>query len=237
MVMLRGVMNEMRLNVVIKTQSVSTRDAVYLQLREQILNLELLPGTPLSENESAQLFQVSRTPVRESFVRLSQEGLVQVLPQRGTFVSLIDSALVEEARFMREHLESAVIKLACEQFDDAYLVQLDQNIIKQQICLEQPDHKEMLLLDQQFHQLLFEGCGKLNTWMAMQQLTIHLDRSRALMLVSELEWHHLYEQHQQMVAAIRAGDKMQADEVMHHHLQLNIMDQAKLKEKYPTYYK
>ncbi|MFD2117193.1 GntR family transcriptional regulator [Paenibacillus yanchengensis] len=219
------------------SQAVSTRDAVYLKLREQILNLELLPGTPLSENESAQIFQVSRTPVRESFLRLSQEGLVQVLPQRGTFVSLIDSELVEEARFMREHLESAVIKLACKQLDDSYMAQLEQNIVKQQVCLELQDNKEMFLLDQQFHRLLFEGCQKLHTWFAMQQLTVHLDRSRALMLVSELQWHHLFEQHQQMVIAIRAGDMEQADEVMHQHLQLNIADQAKLKEKFPNYYK
>jgi DNA-binding GntR family transcriptional regulator len=83
-------------------QPLSAREGVYAKLKEQILNLELPPGTALSEMESSLALGVSRTSVRESFVRLAQEGLVQVLPQRGTFVSLIDPALVEEARFMRE---------------------------------------------------------------------------------------------------------------------------------------
>ena len=110
-----------------RLQPVSTREAVYMELREQILKLQLPPGTPLSENETSLLFKVSRTPVRESFLRLAQEGLVQVLPQRGTFVSLIDTALVEEARFMREQLEKAVILLACSHFPAASLM-LEQNL-------------------------------------------------------------------------------------------------------------
>lgn len=223
-------MNEIR-------PSVSTRDAVYMKLREQILSLELPPGTPLSENETSILFQVSRTPVRESFLRLAQEGLVQVLPQRGTFVSLIDTALVDEARFMREHLESAVIQLACRQFQAEVLNRLEANVREQLETVERKEYKSMFELDQQFHRLLFEGCGKLGTWNAMQQLSIHLNRSRMLMLTNELDWHHLYDQHRQMVDAIKGGDSGQAAQVMRQHLHLNITDQTHLKEKFPNYYK
>lgn len=105
-----------------KQRSSTTSNQVYEELKSQILNLQLAPGTSISEKEMSEKFNVSRTPVRESFLRLSREGLLNVFPQRGTFVSLIDLNLVEEARFMREHLERAVIRLACETFPQDKLI-------------------------------------------------------------------------------------------------------------------
>jgi DNA-binding GntR family transcriptional regulator len=221
----------------LRPQPVSTRDAVYLQLREQILKLELPPGTPLSENETSLLFKVSRTPVRESFLRLAQEGLVQVLPQRGTFVSLIDTALVEEARFMREQLERAVILLACAHFPEQALLQLEMNLEQQRECVRKKDDKSMFELDEAFHRILFDGCSKSNTWSIMKQMNAHLNRSRMLSLVDDHNWEHLYEQHRLMADAVKAQDGAAAERLMTEHLTLNIADQALLRVKYPNYYK
>ncbi|MGO4547893.1 GntR family transcriptional regulator [Paenibacillus sp. 2TAB23] len=220
-----------------RPQPVSTRDAVYMELKEQILKLQLPPGTPLSENETSLLFKVSRTPVRESFLRLAQEGLVQVLPQRGTFVSLIDTALVEEARFMREQLEKAVILLACSHFPPASLDALEQNLLEQQACISSKDDKSMFELDEAFHRIMFEGCSKMNIWSIMQQMNAHLNRSRMLRLVDDHDWKDLFEQHVRMAEAIKKQDGMEAQKLMVEHLSLNIADQALLKEKYPGYYK
>ncbi|WP_424767418.1 GntR family transcriptional regulator [Paenibacillus sp. sgz302251] len=221
----------------LRTQPISTRDAVYMQLREQILKLELPPGTPLSENETSVLFKVSRTPVRESFVRLAQEGLVHVLPQRGTFVALIDTALVEEARFMREQLEKAVIVLACQHFPDQQMSELELNLQRQEACVRAQDDKSMFELDEAFHRILFDGCSKSNMWAVMQQMNAHLNRSRMLRLVDDHNWEHLYEQHCSMLEAMKAKDTTRAERLMKEHLSLNIADQALLKEKYPNYYK
>ena len=109
-------------------QTFSSREAVYTTLKQLILSLKLPPGTAISEKEISLEFNVSRTPVRESFVRLAQEGLLEVYPQRGTYVSLIQVDLVEEARFMREQLERAVIRLACVQFPDEHMKILEQNL-------------------------------------------------------------------------------------------------------------
>ncbi|OMF23457.1 GntR family transcriptional regulator [Paenibacillus sp. FSL H8-0548] len=225
------------MNFGIRPQPLSTRDAVYTQLREQILKLELPPGTPLSENETSLLFNVSRTPVRESFLRLAQEGLVQVLPQRGTFVSLIDTMLVEEARFMREQLEKAVIRLACANFSEPFLLQLESNLEAQQACVQKKDDKSMFELDELFHRILFDGCNKSNTWGIMQQMNAHLNRSRMLRIVTDHNWEPLYEQHRLMVDAIINKDAAVAERLMTEHLNLNIADQALLKVKYPNYYK
>lgn len=225
------------MNITLRPQSASTRDAVYLQLRDQILKLELPPGTPLSENETSLLFQVSRTPVRESFLRLAQEGLVQVLPQRGTFVSLIDTELVEEGRFMREQLERSVIRLACEQFPEEALASLELNLLQQEASMMKQDDKHMFELDEAFHGIIFKGCRKTNIWSVIQQMNVHLNRSRMLRLADDHNWQNLYEQHRQMAEAIKSGEADLAEQLMKDHLSLNITDQAVLKEKYPNYYK
>lgn len=225
------------MNITLRPQPASTRDAVYLQLRDQILKLELPPGTPLSENETSLLFQVSRTPVRESFLRLAQEGLVQVLPQRGTFVSLIDTELVEEGRFMREQLERSVIRLACEQFPEEALASLELNLLQQEASMMKQDDKHMFELDEAFHGIIFKGCRKTNIWSVIQQMNVHLNRSRMLRLADDHNWQNLYEQHRQMAEAIKSGEADLAEQLMKDHLSLNITDQAVLKEKYPNYYK
>jgi DNA-binding GntR family transcriptional regulator len=87
----------------------SVQDRVYAALRKSIINLNLVPGTVISEKEISLRFQVSRTPVREALIHLSKEGLVQVIPQRGTMVSLIDPARVQQEFFLRECLETAIL--------------------------------------------------------------------------------------------------------------------------------
>ncbi len=219
------------------TQPVSTRDAVYRVLKNQILQLEIPPGTSLSEKEISLKFNVSRTPVRESFARLAQEGLLEIYPQRGTVVSLIDSELVEEARFMREHLERAVISLACSSFPESNLLLLKTNLARQKLCIEEQDYKSMFQLDEDFHHIIFEGCAKKNTWDVVQQIKVHLNRSRMLRLAADHDWEHLYNQHLHMYKSIQTHDAIRCDLLMKEHMELTLSDQDMLKQKFPSYYK
>lgn len=215
----------------------STRDGVYRSLKDQILRLELPPGTGISEKEISLKYNVSRTPVRESFVRLAQEGLLEIYPQRGTIVSLIDLRLVEEARFMREHLERAVIREACTLLSETSLQALRTNLAMQKACIEQEDYKSMFQLDENFHHVIFEGSGKINTWEVVQQVKVHLNRSRMLRLAADHDWKHLYEQHHQMYNALLEQNAALADEVMAQHMSLTLTDQKMLTAKYPQYFK
>jgi len=217
-------------------QTFSSREAVYTTLKQLILSLKLPPGTAISEKEISLEFNVSRTPVRESFVRLAQEGLLEVYPQRGTYVSLIQVDLVEEARFMREHLERAVIRLACVQFPDEHMKILEQNLAQQQECILEPDDERMFGLDEEFHSTLFAGCNKKNTWSVIQHMNVHLNRSRMLRLSSDHHWDHLLEQHRSMVQAIQQHDAQTAEHMMQEHLHLTVTDLAVLRDTYPSYF-
>lgn len=214
----------------------NTRDGVYLRLKDLIITLALPPGMALSEQEMASRFQVSRTPVRESFVRLAQEGLVQVLPQRGTFVSLIDAEHALEAQFVREQLERAVVRLACESFSATSMAELEANLAAQQAALESRNENRMFELDEQFHRTIFAGCDKLNTWNLLLQAKSHLNRARHLSLAPDRDWHHLFIQHREIADAIRLRQAEEAEQAMSAHLQMAVTDLAELKQQYPHYF-
>ena len=90
---------------------------VYRSLRERIIRGELEPGGLISEAEIARAFSISRQPVREAFIKLAEEGLVEIRPQRGTLVRRINIASVMDARFVREAVEADIVKIVAEKRD------------------------------------------------------------------------------------------------------------------------
>ena len=78
----------------------TARDFAFRVLKDNIVSLELKPGTLISENEIASELGLSRTPVREAIIDLSKASIIEIFPQKGSYVSLIDSQMVEEARFL-----------------------------------------------------------------------------------------------------------------------------------------
>src|ERR1700740_3776685 len=106
----------------------TTRVEVYDTLRASIVSLQRAPGQRLSEAELARDLGVSRTPVREAIIQLRADGLVEVMPQLGSFVSKISLRNVREAQFAREALECAAVRIAAQQIDAATVAQRRQNI-------------------------------------------------------------------------------------------------------------
>jgi GntR family transcriptional regulator, rspAB operon transcriptional repressor len=219
-----------------KRQNISTRDFVYETIKNRITDLGLKPGQKISEQEIASELNVSRTPVREAFLKLSQEDLLGIYPQIGTIVSLIDLDLVEEARFVRENMEKAVVREACEVFDQEQLFKLESNIAMQELCLKNESHQQLLELDDQFHRLLFEGCKKLRTWKMIRQMNSHFDRLRVLRLESNLEWDILVAQHKDIFQFIKEKKAIDAEKLIGIHLNLVNFEKMELKKTYPDYF-
>ena len=210
---------------------------IYHLLREEIINLSLAPGQCISEKEISEKFNVSRTPVREAFVRLSQEGLLSIYPQKGTFVSLIDLSLVEEARFMREHLERAVVRLACEEFPKEKILELEMNLKFQEMYMESHDHEKIFKADEEFHELIFVGCNKKTVWANISGMESDFQRIRMLRLTSKLKWDIVYSQHLDISNAIKNKNPDLAEEIMKEHLTMVNFDKNQLKLDYLNYFK
>lgn len=207
-------------------------------LLHNIVTLELIPGSAVSENELSAALNLSRTPVREALIELGRMGLVEIFPQRGSYISRIDYHLIEESRFMRLVLENAVLKQACKGISQASMDILHKNLQASHRCLSLGDStpQEFLELDNQFHQLLFESVDRGWTYGVIHSQMIHFDRLRALS-VKSTDNMRLVRDHEDILYAIERQDEELAEMLMTRHLTRYQADQEKLREVYPEYFK
>ncbi|MBX9455335.1 MAG: GntR family transcriptional regulator [Rhizobium sp.] len=189
---------------------------VYRILREQIIQAELLPGERLSESDVAKTLAVSRQPVREAFIKLSEEGLVHVLPQRGTFVTKISVASVMDVRFVREAIEADVVRAVAGDHAVDTITELRRQIAEQR-KVPQHDRAGFLRLDELFHRTLAAAAGKAYAWDVIESVKAQMDRVRFLS-VDEMHVGRLIDQHEKIVDGIAAGDKAAAEEATRLHL-------------------
>lgn len=214
----------------------TTREYVIRVLRHNIIDFNLKPGQLVSENEIAEILGVSRTPVREAFIELSKSSLVEIYPQRGTCISLIDMDVVEESRFMRCVIEKAIVQLACDKASNQDIVNLEENLRLQEDCLEQMDPQYLLFLDDKFHEYLFEICSKRMTYKLIKSAMAQFDRVR-LLNYAEMDMNVSINEHRQLLEAIKNRDKQLSEELMEKHLTRVIFDMSYLKKKHPEYFK
>jgi DNA-binding GntR family transcriptional regulator len=189
---------------------------VYRILREQIIQAELLPGERLSESDVAKVLSVSRQPVREAFIKLSEEGLVQVLPQRGTFVTKISVASVMNVRFVREAIEADIVRLVADRHEKDTITELRRQIAEQK-KVPHDDRAAFLRLDELFHHTLAAAAGNAYAWSVIESVKAQMDRVRFLS-VDDMQINRLIDQHERIVDAIAAGDKTAAEEALRLHL-------------------
>src|SRR3954447_22525887 len=180
-------------------------------LRQAIVTMRLRPGVMLSEQDIATQFGVSRQPVRESFIKLGEAGLIQVLPQRGTQVVKISRAAVEDARFIREAVECAVVREAAMKATPAMIAALNDSLNRQRRGQRARTTEEFLALDEEFHRLLAETAKRPAAWEMIQDVKPQMDRVRFLDMAQATPRHIVIAQHVTIVEAIKAGDAAAAD--------------------------
>ena len=216
----------------------TARDYALRILKNNIITMDLEPGAMVSENELAAQMGLSRTPVREALMDLAKCRVVDVLPQRGSRIALIDYSLVEEARFAREVLEVAIMDLVCAQITQADITQLRQNVRLQTLTQEPGvgDSLSLMELDDAFHQMLFRIAKTENTYNMLCGMTIHFDRVRnlALNVVKDIK---IIEDHQQICEAVAMRDSARAKEIMRQHLGRVKVDEEAVRSVYPQYIK
>ncbi|GAB2780900.1 GntR family transcriptional regulator [Halomonas shantousis] len=212
----------------------NVRQRLYQTLRQAIIRMVLAPGKALSEKEIADTFDVSRQPVREAFIRLSESGLLEVKPQRGTYVVRISESAVMEARFVREAIEVAVAKSAAERgLSDEQLRELNDLIERQRRCAAPGDYDRFFQLDETFHRTLSLGVGHTTAWSVTEEVKAQLDRVRYLSIPESTPITKLADQHQAIVDAIARQNPEAAEQAMGIHQREILRSLPELMRRFP----
>jgi GntR family transcriptional regulator, rspAB operon transcriptional repressor len=214
----------------------TAREYAYRTIKYNIISLDLEPGSMVSESKLSAELGVSRTPVHEALIELSKPGLVEVYPQKGSVISLIDSELVNEVRFLRLVLEKAMVELVCEIASEEDIFVMKENLKLQEFYSEHPSPTKMLSLDNEFHRLLFVICKKENSYRMLEDMTAHFDRVRRLSLTVTGDKNNVAD-HKKILEAIEKGDTESAKEIITKHLTRYTIDEKLLRKEYPHYFK
>ncbi|MXN66322.1 FCD domain-containing protein [Stappia sp. GBMRC 2046] len=212
-------------------QSAPVGPQIYAILRERIIHNELPPGTRVSESEIAANYSVSRQPVREAFIKLSEEGLMDVRPQRGSYIRKISTSAVMDARFVREAIEADIVRLVTEKHDESLDAKLKGQLALQREAASK-DANRFIQLDELFHRTLAEAANKSGVWAMVEGLKAQMDRVRYLSLF-KFPMHQLLEQHEAIAKAIARRDPVAAETAMRMHLREILKDLPAIAEEKP----
>jgi len=213
----------------------TAKDYALRVLKENIITLELAPGSQISENELSAALSISRTPIREALSELAKVKLIEIIPQKKTSIALIDSRLVEEAGFMRYTMESAVIEQVCLQRTEEDLLRFEENIALQKVYFQNNASEKMLQKDDEFHRAFFEITRNMEIYQLMQNLQIHFDRVRSISL-SSLHNLQIIEDHEAIVESIKKRDAEEAKKLLQQHLSRYLVDEASIAARFPDYF-
>jgi DNA-binding GntR family transcriptional regulator len=212
-------------------------ERVHARLRSDILHARLRPGEAVSENRLARRLAVSRTPVREAVQRLVREGLVHVLPQRGSYVALLSMQRIREALFVREAVECQVVRRIVEAAPDPEGLQaLEACIVRQAAALAAGDLEATLRADDDFHRSLLDICGMGGVWPVVAQARDLHQRVRAIAVPELQSGERALADHRAIVRALRRRKMALAEQRVAEHLCRNETLTRQIAALHPDYF-
>lgn len=220
----------------------ATSDGVYNQLKEQILHLELPPGAAISEIETAEKYNISRTPVRDAFKRLEREGLLEIRPHIGTFISLIDLHAVSDVLYIREVLEFSVLFDLAQIYDNSHdlhirlILQKQKDLLDSDMPIEELS-RAFIKSDNEFHTALFEAAGKKNIIKFLYEYNSQYERFRTFINFNgKDDLQKLYDSHVRILDCIATKDFSGLKDSINHHLYDGFSSSSDVISKSPQFF-
>ncbi|MBX3529589.1 MAG: GntR family transcriptional regulator [Rhizobiaceae bacterium] len=199
---------------------------VFEGLRADILAMRLMPGAMVDEAAIARQYDVSRTPVREAVNRLATEGLVSLLPNKGSQVSALDLSKIKDYLEAMDLVQRAVTVLAARRRSARHLETIRAARDAFEDCMRSDNQEELVLRNRDLHAAISQACGnELLSSTYDRYLDVGLRVARFTLSRITYETQQVYEQflrvvadeHRQMVTAIETGDEVTAEKVAHLH--------------------
>lgn len=180
---------------------------LFIRLRDDILQGKFAAGAKLSEQKICDEYMVSRTPVREAFQKLELEGIIEIIPNRGAFVSSQSKQDIEDVYEIMKALESVAIKLAIERITDEEIKEIQEKFELMEFYSMKGDLEKLRTVNEEFHNLIYKAT---NNSMIIQTLSSCQTRVRNNQFRKEHNKEFLEEElaeHDAILMAIVAKDK------------------------------
>lgn len=230
----------MRLLEVEKNENM--KQNIYRNLKYNIMSLTLKPGEKISESELQKIFSVSKSPIREALVKLKEEKLIEVIPQRGTFISKINLKLVESTLFIRKVVESETLCLvkSSKKNKENLIKKLNKNFLSMKSIISTCEKTENLLklfeLDKEFHRIIFEYIDKREVWDTITSSSTHYERFRVLETPELNNISFILEQHQRIIDLLKNNENINISFIQDLHVKNFTNSFESLLNKYPDYF-
>ena len=231
---------KINLNQIAAIKSLNS-DEIYNEIYQQIIDLTYEPGSMLSENKMVQTYKVSRTVIRTVFSRLQQLGFLEVYPQRGTFVSLIDLNYIADLLMLRTALEKEVIyelitRLSEEKLN-TLIDKLEANMLLQEQCIHEQDYfGEMPALDAQFHEVMIQSVRRESLVALLNPYLGHIARWRNFDIPFDKRIPEIIQQHRNILEALKTKDIMKTQMELEKHLETITAVSERAMKAHPSFF-
>ncbi|MBU9790361.1 GntR family transcriptional regulator [Lentilactobacillus sp. TOM.63] len=214
------------------------RSDAYHEIKYKIIHFDYIPGQKISEKTISQELGLGRTPVREAIIRIEREGLIEVIPQSGTYITRIDMADAKDARFVRECIEPKIMLSAAANISDESLATLRKNLSEQDKTASEINPDSFFDLDQDFHHEFYKVVNKEIVWDWLQINNTQLNRFRRLRLKEmDLNWSTIYTQHKNIFEAVVDKNIDDLEYLVNEHLHLMLLERHQVLDAYPDYFR
>lgn len=213
------------------------KEDILNELKDEIHNIKLEPGSALSEAMLTERYGLSRTPVRDILKQLERDQYIIISPQRATRVSYIDQKSVEEVIYLRTAIEKEVLKDLCNNLTEKNILDLKEIITRQeQFIPENSNFPDFLKVDDDFHKELYRILDKLYLWDIIESKSVHYIRYRRLHILSNKKRSALIDQHISILNSLITGDRLKTEELLENHLKQDYCSDDFL-DSFPAYFK
>ena len=182
------------------------RERIVEFVKDAIIKGRLKPGGRVPESELAEMFGISRTPIREAFRQLESEGFITFTPRKGAIVSPITDKDVIEFYAIKGLLEGYAAKMACCKISDKEIRRMEDLNSQMTKCAERNDVKNFFKLDNQLHDVFLKICGNDKLYNLIHVLVQQFERFRRTSLsLSGRMWSSV-KQHNEIIEAFKKRD-------------------------------
>jgi DNA-binding GntR family transcriptional regulator len=195
-------------------------DIAYEELRRQIVELELEPGSSIDEQQLIERLGIGRTPVREAIQRLIYEGLVVHYPRRGSWVAPLSFTDLQNLIGARRMIEVECARLAATRMTPEFLHELRDEIDRSNQSIQANDISGLVEIDQKFHVGVARATGNRYLVRMCEQLHHELNRYWYVSAMRVGELHIVERHHRAILEALGSGDPDEAERVMDEHVTL-----------------